>query len=118
MLAKQPGVDAMGGTIIVGGQADHNALVWNASDQVNDAAHVQLLSSDKGGASLNLNGFSDTIGRLTLAAGTKVLTDGPQGGGVLTVRELWVDGKQLPGGVYTSVGGLAARQRATSSSAT
>ena len=66
---------------------------------------IQLLSSDKGGASLNLNGFSDTIDRLTLAAGTKVLTSGPHGGGVLTVRELWVDGKRLPKGVYTSSAG-------------
>ena len=76
VLAKQPGVDALGGTIIVGGQGDHNGLLWNGSNQVNDAAHIQLLSSDKGSASLNLNGFSDTIGRLTLAAGTKVLTGG------------------------------------------
>src|SRR5205823_519865 len=48
------------------------------------------------------NGFRDTIGRLTLAGGTKVQTDGAQGGGVLTVRELWVDGRRWPGGVYTS----------------
>ena len=102
VLAKQPGVDAIGGTIIVAGQGDHNGLLWNGSNQVNDAAHIQLLSSDKGSASLNLNGFSDTIGRLTLAAGTKVLTSGPHGGGVLTVRELWVDGQRLPRGVYTS----------------
>ena len=31
-----------------------------------------------------------------------MLTDGPQGGGVLTVGELTVDGKSLPKGVYTS----------------
>ena len=99
VLAKRPGVDALGGTIIVAGQGD---LLWNAGNQINDAARIQLLSSDKGGSSLNLNGFSDTIDRLTLAAGTKVFTDGSQGGGVLTVRELWVDGERLPRGVYTS----------------
>ncbi len=99
VLTKQPGVDALGSTIIVSGQAD---LLWNGSDQVNDAAHLQLLSSDKGSSSLNLNGFSDTIDRLTLAAGTKVFTSGSPGGGVLTVRELWIDGQRLPKGVYTS----------------
>ena len=102
VLAKESGVDAMGGTIVVGGGSDHVALVWNGSNQINDAAHIQLLGSDKGGASLNLNGFSDTIAKLSLAAGTKVLTDGPHGGGALTVRELTVDGKSLPRGIYTS----------------
>jgi hexosaminidase len=105
VLAKRPGVDALGGTIIVSGRGGHNGLVWNGNDQVNDAAHVQLLGSDEGGPSLNLNGFSDTIDRLTLAAGTKVFTDGPQGAGVLKVRELRVDGWPLPRGVYTSSAG-------------
>jgi hexosaminidase len=105
VLAKPPGVDAVGGTIVVSGGDPHNGLFWGASDQVNDAAHIQLLSSDKGGASLHLNGFRDTIGRLTLAAGAKVLTDGPRGSGVLTVKELWVDGRRMPRGVYTSATG-------------
>ena len=50
VLAKQPGVDAMGGTIVVGGQGDTTGLSGTRSDQLNDAADVQLLSSDKGGA--------------------------------------------------------------------
>jgi hypothetical protein len=102
VLAKPRGVDALGGTITVAGEKPDNGLVWNESDQVNDTAHIQLLSSAKGGPSLNLNGFGDTIDRLTLAAGTKVFTSGTHGNGVLTVRELWVDGRRLPGGVYTS----------------
>jgi len=102
VLAKPPGVDALGGTIIVSGRGNHNDLLWNGSNQINDAAHIQLLSTDKGGSSLNLNGFSETIDRLTLAAGTKVFTSGSQGGGVLKVRELWVDGRRLAKGVYTS----------------
>jgi hexosaminidase len=101
VLAKPPGIDALGGTIIVTAGAGHNDLLWNGSDQVNDAAHVELRGSDAGGASLNLNGFSDTIDRLTLAAGARVFTGEPRGG-VLTVRELWVDGRRLPRGVYTS----------------
>jgi hypothetical protein len=102
VLAKPPGTDALGGTIIVATRGEHNGLVWNGNDQINDNAHIQLLSSDKGGACLNLNGFSDTIGRLTLAAGAKVLTSGPHGGGVLTVQELRFNGRRLPEGVYTS----------------
>jgi hexosaminidase len=102
VLAKEPGVDAMAGTIIVGGNSDRDSLVWNGSDQLDDAAEVQLLGSAKGASSLNLNGFNDTIARLTMAAGTRVLTSGPHGGGVLTVRELTVDGKSLPRGIYTS----------------
>src|SRR5207244_5589434 len=58
VLAKEPGVDAMGGTIIVGGRIDQDSLVWNGSNQLNNAASLQLLRSDKGGASMNLNGFS------------------------------------------------------------
>jgi F5/8 type C domain len=102
VLAKEPGADAMGGTIIVGGSSDQDSLIWNDNNQLNDAASVQLLSTDKGGASLNLKGFNDAIARLTLASGSKVLTNGSQGGSVLTVRELMVDGKSLPKGVYTS----------------
>jgi hexosaminidase len=102
VLAKEPGVDALTGTIIVGGHDADDTLIWNGNNQINKAAHVQLLTSAKGGASLNLNGYSDSIGRLTLAAGTKVLTNGAQGGGVLTVRELTVDGKRLPNGVYAA----------------
>jgi hypothetical protein len=104
VLAKPPGVDAVGGKIIVSG-GKHNGLLWNGNHQVNYAAHISLLSSDKRGSWLNLNGFSDTVSRLTLTAGTKVLTSGPHGGGVLTVRELWQDGKRLPRGVYTSSAG-------------
>jgi hexosaminidase len=110
MLGKEPGVDAMAGTIIVGGTSDRDGLVWNARDQLNDGATVELLGSPKGGASLDLNGFSDTFRGLKLAAGTTVRTDGPRGAGVLTVRELTVDGKRLPRGTYTSsIGWLRGR---------
>jgi hexosaminidase len=105
VLAKEPGVDAVGGTIVVGGRGARGSLVWNASNQIHDGASLQLLSSDGGGASLNLNGFREAVASLSLAAGTEVLTDGPRGGGVLTVRELTVAGKRLPRGVYTSSSG-------------
>ena len=102
VLAKEAGADAMSGTIIVGGSGESDSLVLGANNQINDDATVELLGSNKGGASLNLNGHSDTIARLKLAAGTKVLTDGSHGGGVLTVRELVIDGKDQPRGIYTS----------------
>jgi hexosaminidase len=96
-LAKPPGVDALGGTVVVAGDR-HAGITWNASDQIHDEAHVQLLGPDTGAPSLDLNSFSDTVARLTLTAGARVRT----GGGVLTVRELVLDGKRLPTGVYTS----------------
>jgi hexosaminidase len=99
VLAKEPGVDAMGSTIIVsGGANDHNALIWNANNQLNDTAQVQLQAR----ASIHLNGFSDTFATLALATGARVMTDGPQGRGVLRVRELAVDGKSMPRGIYTA----------------
>jgi hexosaminidase len=105
VLAKKPGVDAMSGTIIVAGGDADTGLLWNADNQVNDSAHIELRSSTRGNARLNLNGFSDTIERLTLASGAMVLTSGQAGGGVLTVRELWVAGRRMPRGVYTSSAG-------------
>ena len=45
VLAKRPDVDALGGTILVAGDGD---LLWNVSNQINDAAQIQLLGSDKG----------------------------------------------------------------------
>lgn len=102
VLAKEPGTDAMGGTVRVGGTGEADALVWNAGDQLNDAATVELLGSAKGGAALILNGHSDTFAKLSLAAGARVLTDGPAGAGVLTVREVVVEGKSLPRGVYAA----------------
>jgi hexosaminidase len=102
MLAKDAGIDAAGGTIVVGGQGDNDCLYWANNDQLNDAAVVELLDSPKGGATLNLNGCSDRIASLKLAPHTRIVTDDQMTGGVLTVAALAVDGKPLPKGVYTS----------------
>jgi hypothetical protein len=102
VLAKPAGVQAVGGTIVVGGQSDHAGIVWNNSDQIDDSASIRLLNSPKGGAHLDLNGFSETIDSLTMDDQTRVLTDGPAGGGVLTVRKLTVAGESIPQGIYTS----------------
>ncbi|HVS40532.1 MAG TPA: family 20 glycosylhydrolase, partial [Gemmataceae bacterium] len=45
VLAKQPDVDALGGTIVVAPDAD---LLWSGSNQINDAAQIELMGSDKG----------------------------------------------------------------------
>lgn len=102
MLAKEAGVQALGGKIVIGGQGDNDGLFWNNDNQVADSASISLLNSAKGGAYLNLNGFHDTIDSLTMDAQTRVLTDGPVGGGVLRVNKLVVEGKSIPKGIYTS----------------
>jgi hypothetical protein len=104
-LAKEAGTDALAGAIVVGGSGAPAGLVWNASHQINDAASLQLVASDKGVAALNLNGCSDTIGELVLNGASRVLTDGPHGRGVLRARKLISDGKVQPGGVYDSSAG-------------
>jgi hexosaminidase len=101
VLAKPSGVTALGGTVVVSGGAPGNGLSWGADRQLGAGARVELRGSDQGGSTLDLNGFSDAVGRLELAAGTKVLTSGRRGG-VLTARELWVQDRRVPKGVYTS----------------
>jgi hexosaminidase len=102
VLAKEGGANALGGTIIVGGIGDENSLVLGGNNQIDSAASLQLAGSEKGSAFFNLNGFNSTISSLTLAPGTKVLTDGARGSGVLTVSEAMVEGRRLPRGIYTS----------------
>ena len=101
-LAKDPGIDAVAGSIVVGGQGDNDCLYWTNSDQVNDTASVELLDSPKGGAILNLNGCNDKFASLKMAAHTKIVTDAEKTGGVLTVGALSIEGKNAPRGVYTS----------------
>ncbi|HEY7422890.1 MAG TPA: hypothetical protein VH682_01395, partial [Gemmataceae bacterium] len=102
VLAKEAAVPALGGTIVVGGQGDNDGLFWNNNNQVVDSASIRLLNSAKGGAYLNLNGFQETIDSLTMDAQTRVLTDGPAGGGVLRVSKLVVEGQSIPKGIYSS----------------
>lgn len=101
-LAKEAGVTAIGGDIIVGGQGDNDCIVWRNHNQVDDSANIHLLNSPRGGAFLDLNGFSETVASLTMDDQTRILTNGPLGGGVLTVGKLAVGGKNVPGGIYTA----------------
>jgi hypothetical protein len=102
VLAKPPGTDAVSGTIIVAG--DGAALVLGASDQIHDDATVELRASKPAGTFLRLNGQHETFAKLTLGAGGRVLTDGASSG-ALTVRELVVEGRAQPRGVYTASSG-------------
>jgi len=103
-LEKSSG-DALCGTITVQGTPSGNFpgtgnVVWTAADQVSDVSDVAVNDS---GAFLNLAGFTDTIGGLTLAAGTWVETGA---GGVLTVSGLTVDGVVKDAGTYTAADGF------------
>ena len=111
VLAKEPGTSAMAGTIIVGGSSENDSLVLERRATRSTTRPCELLARPRAAQSLNLNGFSDTIAKLTLAAGTTVQTERPAGGGVLAVRELVVEGKSQSRGIYTSSSGVAARQR-------
>lgn len=104
-LAKEPGIDAALGAIVVGGQGGNDCLYWTNSDQVNDSASVELLDSPEGGATLNLNGCNEKFASLKMAAHTKIVTDDQKTGGVLSVGALTLAGKVLPKGVYTAADG-------------
>ncbi|HJT78906.1 MAG TPA: family 20 glycosylhydrolase [Gemmataceae bacterium] len=102
VLAKDASVQALRGTVVVGGHGEPACLAWGNNDQVEDAASIRLLDPAGGGACLELNGFRDTVGSLALDAGSRVLTDGAAGSGVLRVGKLVVAGKSMSAGVYTS----------------
>ena len=102
ILAKDSGVTAAGGTLIVGGQGDNDSICWSNNHQLAPTSTVELLDSPKGGATLNLNGCSEKIAALKLAAHTKIITDDQNTGGILTVGSLILDGKTMPKGIYTS----------------
>ena len=73
-LGKTAGVNAIAGALNVSGTA---SVVWQAGNQIANTSAVALT----GNSVLNLNGFSDSIGSLSLSAGT-VQT----GAGVLTLN--------------------------------
>jgi len=99
-LEKSDGVAAISGNIIVGGQGDNDGLFWAANDQIIDIATVSLLNSAHGGAYLDLNGHTETITALSMAATAKVATGN---GGVLTVSTLTIGSQSYGGGTYTTL---------------
>ena len=103
-LEKPPGVDAVSGDAVVGGQGFNDCLFWAHSHQVKDTASVTLLDAGNSGAAyLHLNGCEESIAALTMTANNRVLTDSPAGvAGTLTVRRLTIDGKPQPAGEYTA----------------
>ena len=93
-LGKSSG-DALCGTITV----TSSTLTWLNNDQISNASNVTLASS----SILNLAGFADTIGNLTMATGTTVATGTS---GVLTVNSLTVGGAPMAAGTYTATDGF------------
>jgi hypothetical protein len=96
-LNKTPGVDALAGPITVGSTGTVRIQLL-ADDQINDSSSLDSTTSS-GAFHLEMGGFSDTIGALTLKAGHTVDTGD---GGVLTVSALMVDNVELTGGPYTN----------------
>lgn len=102
-LAKPTGATALAGNVVVGGASGGKAaLVWRAAHQIDDAASIELLDSPKGAAQLLLNGFDETVQTLSIASGARIVTDGNNRSGTLTLKTLILDGKPLPQGIYTS----------------
>jgi hypothetical protein len=106
-LEKPDGVDAISGDVLVGGQGFNDCLHWINSNQIKDTATITLLDAgNNGAASLSLNGCSETVAALTMAANTKVKTDSPDGhSGVLIVKALTINNIAKPAGTYTSAAG-------------
>ncbi len=86
-LEKSSG-DALRGSITMTNAAAK--MTWTASDQINDGANLYLNVS---GASLDLEGFTDTINELHLITGTTVKT---ATGGILRVAKLFVNEVRQP----------------------
>jgi hypothetical protein len=99
LLNKSAGVAALGGSITVGAPAGENAIAWNADDQIDDTAQIDVPASSNGTNSLRLNGRRERIRRLALQHGAKVHTGIA---GVLTVGNLVVEGESLSPGIYTA----------------
>ena len=74
-------------------------VIWTAPDQISDTSNVSLAST----ASLNLDGFSDTINELHLVTGSYVQTGA---GGVLKVAKLFINGTQQPDVAYIAGDGF------------
>lgn len=96
-MRRTPGVAAIPGEVVIGGQGNNDRLRWGASDQVADSAFVTLLSSFV--ATVDLNGYTDTVGGLQLSTNGVVQTGA---GGILTTGSLNYDGTWLAAGAYTS----------------
>src|SRR5262249_33590715 len=74
-LEKPPGVDAISGDVIVGGQGFNDCLFWKQSKQLKDSVHITLLDAgDRGAAYLALNGCTETAASLTMTVHNKIKT--------------------------------------------
>jgi hexosaminidase len=97
-LNKSPGVNALAGSITVAGGSSTKRITLEQSEQISDAATIDS-SAGTGLFVLELNGFNETIGSLTIHSGHRVNTGA---GGVLHVASLVVGGVTMPKGAYTA----------------
>jgi hypothetical protein len=103
-LAKPPGVAAISGDVIVGGQGFNDCLFWKHSDQLKDSVNITLLDAGNNGAAyLDLNGCSDKAASLTMTVHNRIKTDAPEGGsGRLIVKALTIGGINKAPGEYSA----------------
>lgn len=64
-LNKPAGIDALAGSITVGGSAQRAILVWNADNQINDTSSI---TSEATPFELKMQGNSEVFGSLTLGS--------------------------------------------------
>ncbi len=114
-LLKPDNVTAITGDLVIAtmGVAD---VIWHAHNQIADIANI-VVNGGAGVGYLTLNGYTDTVASLTLAANSIVNTSGYElvdgawvigvngengDAGVLTVSSLIVDGQVMAAGQYNS----------------
>jgi hypothetical protein len=96
-MIKPDGVNALPGDVVVGGQGDNDRLRWGQNNQVADSASISMLGNFV--ATLDLNGYTETVNEVNLAANSIVETGD---GGILNVSSLIFDGAPLGPGQYDS----------------
>jgi fibronectin-binding autotransporter adhesin len=90
-LNKSPGINAIGGALTIGDNfsGDNNATVrWLASNQIPELDFYQttlLTTVVNASGFMDLNGFNETIGALTLLTGPTFSADVATGSGILTL---------------------------------
>jgi hexosaminidase len=102
-LKKTAGVNALSGPITAEVVSSRVArLIWQADNQISDTSSITTTASN-GTVHLDLDGYDDTIGAVTLKTGHTINTGD---GGILKVSSLTVGGVVKPKGAYTAADGF------------
>jgi len=104
-LEKTAG-DTLCGPITLGSHSNTARLLWTRDNQVSDLSDITMLWFDAAAQGypdrktfLNLDGKKDSISSLSMETGTEVRTGN---GGILTARNLIIDGVLMGAGTYTA----------------